>query len=70
MSGHDSHLLLLLDLLFLLLIVLHDLQPLRLHKSALLDIELLLSLQGAAKSHSRSAGQMEAVPRIPHINNL
>lgn len=42
---HDSHFLLLLDLLLLFLVVLHDLQPLSLDQAALLDVELLLGLQ-------------------------
>lgn len=42
---HDSHFLLLLDLLLLFLVVLHDLQPLSLDQATLLDVELLLSLQ-------------------------
>lgn len=42
---HDSHFLLLLNLLLFLLIVLHYLQPLGLHQAALLDVELLLRLQ-------------------------
>lgn len=42
---HDSHFLLLLDLLLLFLVVLHDLQPLSLDQATLLDVELLLGLQ-------------------------
>lgn len=42
---HDSHFLLLLNLLLLFLVVLHDLQPLSLDQATLLDVELLLSLQ-------------------------
>lgn len=42
---HDSHFLLLLDLLLLFLVVLHNLQPLGLDQATLLDVELLLSLQ-------------------------
>lgn len=45
MSRHDSHFLLLLNLLLFLLIVLHYLQPLGLHQTALLDVELFFSLQ-------------------------
>ena len=41
----DSHFLLLLDLLLLLLVVFHYLQTLRLHQATLLDVELFLSLQ-------------------------
>lgn len=46
---HDSHFLLLLDLLLLFLVVLHDLQPLSLDQATLLDVELLLSLQVETK---------------------
>lgn len=42
---HDSHFLLLLDLLLLFLVVLHDLQPLCLDQATLLNVELLLGLQ-------------------------
>lgn len=42
---HDSHFLLLLDLLLLFLVVLHDLQPLSLDQATLLDVELLFGLQ-------------------------
>lgn len=45
MSRHDSHFLLLLDLLLFLLVVLHYLQPLSLDQTALLDVELFLRLQ-------------------------
>lgn len=45
MSRHDSHFLLLLDLLLFLLIILHDLQPLSLDQTTLLDVELFLCLQ-------------------------
>lgn len=44
-SRHDSHFLLLLNLLLLLLVVLHDLQPLGLDQTALLNVELFLCLQ-------------------------
>lgn len=39
-----SHLLMLLNLLFLLLIVLHDFQPLSLHQTTFLNVELFLRL--------------------------
>lgn len=42
---HDSHFLLLLDLLLFLLVVLHYLQPLGLHQAAFLDVELFFGLQ-------------------------
>lgn len=45
MSRHDSHFLLLLDLLLFFLVVLHYLQPLSLDQTALLDVELFLRLQ-------------------------
>lgn len=45
MSRHDSHFLLLLDLLLFLLVVLHYLQPLSLDQTALLYVELFLRLQ-------------------------
>lgn len=48
-SRHDSHFLLLLDLLLFFLVVLHDLQPLGLDQAALLDVELLLRLQVETK---------------------
>lgn len=48
-SRHDSHFLLLLDLLLFFLVVLHDLQPLSLDQAALLDVELLLRLQVETK---------------------
>lgn len=48
-SRHDSHFLLLLDLLLFFLVVLHDLQPLGLDQAALLDVELLLCLQVETK---------------------
>lgn len=44
-SRHDSHFLLLLDLLLFLLVVLHYLQPLSLDQAALLDVELFFCLQ-------------------------
>lgn len=44
-SRHDSHFLLLLDLLLFLLVVLHYLQPLSLDQTALLDVELFFRLQ-------------------------
>lgn len=43
-SDPDSHFLLLLDLLLFLLVVLHYLQPLGLHQTALLNVELLFCL--------------------------
>lgn len=45
MSSHDSHFLLLLNLLLFLLVVLHYLQPLSLDKTALLYVELFFRLQ-------------------------
>lgn len=45
LSDHSfSHLLMLLNLLFLLLIVLHDFQPLSLHQTTFLNVELFLRL--------------------------
>lgn len=49
MCRHDSHFLLLLDLLLFLLVVLHYLEPLSLDQTALLDVELLLRLQEEAQ---------------------
>lgn len=46
MSRHHSHFLLLFNLFLFLLVVLHDLQPLGLDQTALLDVELFLCLQG------------------------
>lgn len=48
-SRHDSHFLLLLDLLLFLLVVLHYLQPLSLDQAALLDVELFFCLQVEAQ---------------------
>lgn len=53
---HDSHFLLLLDLLFLLLVVLHYLQPLSLDQPAFLDVELFLRLQEETQFTQQTAG--------------
>lgn len=52
-SFRGSHFLLLLDLLLLLLVVLHNLQPLSLHQAPLLDVELLFCLQGETKINQK-----------------
>lgn len=59
MSRHDSHFLLLLNLLLFLLIVLHYLQPLGLDQAALLNVELFFCLQEETQVAQRNSWQTE-----------
>lgn len=60
-SGHDSHFLLLLDLLLFLLVVLHYLQPLSLDQTALLDVELFFRLQEETEFTQQEILQQDVV---------
>lgn len=59
MSRHDSHFLLLLNLLLFLLIVLHYLQPLGLDQAALLNVELFFCLQEETQVAQRNSWETE-----------